>query len=330
MAHRISFVGLDNCFASNIVGIVDLLHSANLIGARRDPPLDPIFEWQVLSVDGQPVRASNGYTLAVDGALDSAPDGKVVIIPALSISQPERLSDTLDSHRQLVPWLKAQHQAGTIIASVCSGSFLLAESGLLDQQQATTTWWLAPLFEKRFPKVVLDSGSMLTDGGRVICCGTGMSHVDLGLHLIEKYATRELARLCAKYVVLDSRRRSQAPYTILNHLRTYDPLIIKAEKWIKANLRKNMSIEEIADHVAVSQRTLARRFRDSTGGSPQLFVQKVRIETSKALLENTSLRIDEIVDRIGYSDDSAFRRLFKKHTNLSPREYRSRFGANAP
>ncbi|MGH8772741.1 MAG: helix-turn-helix domain-containing protein, partial [Burkholderiales bacterium] len=105
--------------------------------------------------------------------------------------------------------------------------------------------------------------------------------------------------------------------------------IVKGEKWIKANLRKNISIEEIADQVAVSQRTLVRHFRDSTGGSPQLFLQRIRIEASKALLENTSLRIDEIVDRIGYSDDGAFRRLFKKHTNLSPREYRCRFGAKA-
>ena len=126
------------------------------------------------------------------------------------------------------------------------------------------------------------------------------------MYLIEKYGSRELARLCAKYVVLDNRRRPQAPYTILHHLRTEDRLIIKAEKWMKANLRKTITIEDIAAHVAVSPRTLARRF--------------------KALLENTGLRMDEILDRIGYADESACRRLFKKHTSLSPRDYRRRFG----
>jgi transcriptional regulator GlxA family with amidase domain len=326
MAHRISLVALENCFASNIVGTVDLLHTANLIGAHRDPPLEPLFEWQILSVDGAPVRASNGYLLPVDGALKSAGSAKVVIVPALSISAPDRLDERLESLATLASWLKAQHQAGAIIAGVCSGTFLLAETGLLDRKPATTTWWLAPQFEKRYPKVLLDASSMLTDGGRVVCAGTGMSHLDLALHLIEKYGSKELARLCAKYVVLDSRRRSQAPYTILHHLRTDDPLIIKAEKWIKTNLRKSISVEDLAAHVAVSPRTLTRRFNERTGDSPQVFVQKVRLEMAKALLENTTMRMDEILDRIGYIDDSAFRRLFKKYTSLSPRDYRRRFG----
>ncbi|HZE10921.1 MAG TPA: helix-turn-helix domain-containing protein [Burkholderiales bacterium] len=326
MPHLISLLALDGCFASNVVGTVDLLHSANLIGANRDPPLGPVFEWQVLSLDGRPVRASNGYFLPVDAALKNAPSAKVVVIPALSIAEPGRLGERLDRHRPLLPWLRAQHRTGVTIAAVCSGSFLLAESGLLDRKPATTTWWLAPQFEKRYPKVALDCASMLTNGGRVICAGTGMSHLDLALHLIEKYGSRALAKLCAKYVVLDSGRRSQAPYTVLNHLRSDDPLIVKAEKWVRANLQRNISIEDIAAHVAVSPRTLARRFKARTGDSPQAFLQKMRLETSKALLENTALRTDQILDRIGYGDDSAFRRLFKRHTSLSPRDYRKRFG----
>jgi transcriptional regulator GlxA family with amidase domain len=306
-----------------------VLHSANLIAAQRKPPLDTVFEWQVLSSDGKPVRASNGYTLAVDGAVDGGWRAKVVVVPAFSISHPEQLEAKLARERRLVPWLQAQFRAGATIASVCSGSFLVAESGLLDQRPATTTWWLAPLFEQRFPRVALDPSLMLTDAERIICCGTGMSHVDLGLYLVETYGSRELARLCAKFVVLDSPRRSQAPYTILNHVRTYNPVILKAEKWIKANLRRSITVDDIARHVAVSQRTLLRHFKESTGGSPLAFVHKLRIETSKALLENTRLRIDEIVDRVGYTDDGAFRRLFKKHTNMSPREYRIRFGATA-
>jgi transcriptional regulator GlxA family with amidase domain len=329
MSHPIAIVGLDDCFASNVIGLVDLLHCANLIAARRNPPLDCVFEWQVLSIDGEPVRASNGYRIAVDGALDGARPAKVVIVPAVSIAHPEQLERELDRYGRLLAWIQSQFDSGATIAAVCSGSFLLAETGLLDRQPATTTWWLAPLFEHRFPRVALDSSSMLTDAGRIICCGTGMSHIDLGLYLIERYGSRELARLCAKYVVLDSRRRSQAPYTILNHLRTDDPVILKAEKWIKANLRRNISVDDIAKHAAVSQRTLLRRFKESTGGSPLAFVHKIRIEASKALLENTKLRIDEIVDRVGYTDAGALRRVFKKHTNMSPREYRIRFGVSA-
>jgi transcriptional regulator GlxA family with amidase domain len=329
MAHRISLVALERCFASNIVGTVDLLSSANLIGARRNPPLEATFEWQVLSIDGRPVRASNGYPIAVDRALEKALNAKVVIVPALSIEEPARLSERLESYRPLWPWLKAQHQRGAIIAGICSGSFALAECGLLDGKPATTTWWLASLFEKRYPRVALDPYSMLTDGGRVICSGTGMSHLDLALYLIEKFGSKELARLCAKYVVLDSRRRSQAPYTILHHLRTDDRLLVEAERWMKANLSKGIGIEDLAAHLAVSPRTLARRFKEGTGDSPQAFLQKMRLEASKALLENTNLRIDQILDRVGYCDDSAFRRLFKKHTTLSPREFRRRFGSGS-
>jgi len=329
MAHRIAIVALDDCFASNVVGLVDLLHSANLIAAQCDPPLDSMFEWQVLSSDGRPVRASNGYTLAVDGAVNGRWQAKVVVVPAFSIAHPRQLEAKLARERGLVRWLQAQFRSGATIAAVCSGSFLVAESGLLNRKPATTTWWLAPLFEQRYPRVALDPSSMLTDADRLICCGTGMSHVDLGLYLVERYGSPELARLCAKYVVLDSRRRSQAPYMILNHVRTYNPVILKAEKWIKANVRRSITVEAIARHVAVSQRTLLRLFKESTGASPLAFVQKVRIEASKALLENTRLRIDEIVDRVGYTDDGAFRRLFRKHTNMSPRAYRIRFGATA-
>lgn len=170
---------------------------------------------------------------------------------------------------------------------------------------------------------------MLTESDRLVCAGTGMSHLDLALHLIERQGGRDLARLCARYAVLEHQRRSQAPYVILNHARHHDPMILKAEKWIKANLRHDIGLDDMAAHVAVSPRTLTRHFKESTGDSPQVFVQKLRIEMSKALLEGTRLRMDAILERIGYSDDRAFRRLFRKYTSLSPRECRRRFGVKA-
>lgn len=326
MAHRVTLLALNDCFGSNIVGSMDMLGAANLAAGRADPPREPVFEWQVLSADGEAVRTSNGYCLAVDGDLDRQPPGKVVIIPAFGSARPELHIEAVERHGNLLPWLRAQYDSGVTLATTCSGSFLLAESGLLDDRPATTSWWLSPAFAQRYPKVHLDVGSMLTESGRLICAGTGMSHLDLTLHLIERYGGRDLARMCAKYVVLDSQRRSQAPYIVLNHARRHDPLIIKAEKWIKANLQRDIGIDDIAAHVAVSPRTLTRRFKEGTGDSPQVFVQKLRVEMGKALLEGTQLRMDAILERIGYNDDSAFRRLFRKYTGLSPRDYRERFG----
>lgn len=326
MAHRVTLLALADCFASNVVGTMDMLGTANLVAGQLDPPRPRVFEWQVLSANGEPVRSSNGHRIAVDGAIEGSPPASVIVIPAFGSPEPEQHIAAIRREARLLPWLRAQYESGATLASTCSASFLLAESGMLDGRPATTSWWLAPAFAQRYPKVHLDVGSMLTDSDRLVCAGTGMAWLDLTLHLIEQYGGRDLARLCARYAVLDSRRRSQAPYIILNHARRYDPVVVKAERWIKSNLHRELTVEEIAAQVAVSPRTLSRHFRECTGESPRVFVQKLRIETSKALLEGTRLRIDAILERIGYRDGSAFRRLFKRYTGLSPRQYRERFG----
>ncbi len=329
MAHRVTLLALDDCFASNVIGTMDMLGTANLVAGQLDPPRAAVFEWQVLSVDGEPVRASNGHPVAVDGAIEGSPPASVIVIPAFGSPRPEEHIAAIRREARLLPWLRTQYANGTTLASTCSASFLLAESGLLDGRPATTSWWLAPAFAERYPNVHLDISSMLTHSDRLVCAGTGMSWLDLTLHLIEQYGGRDLARLCARYTVLDSRRRSQAPYIILNHARRYHPVVVKAERWIKANLHRELAVEDIAAEVAVSPRTLSRHFRECTGDSPSIFVQKLRVETGKALLEGTRLRLDAILERVGYRDDSAFRRLFKRYTGLSPRQYRERFGIDA-
>lgn len=327
MANRVTLLALDECFASSIACTVDLLNTANLVAAALDPPREPVFEWQVLSLDGRAVRASNGYDIPVDGRIDGSLRGKLVVVPAFGSPHPDLLVGALQRQQALLPWLRSEHASGVTIAASCSGTFLLAESGLLDGRRATTSWWLAAAFERRYPAVRLELASMLTEDGRLICAGAGMSHLDLALRLIERFGGRDIGRLCAKYAVLDDGRRSQAPFVVLTHVRSYDPLIVRAERWIRANLHRSIGVDEIAGQVAVSPRTLARRFRECTGDSPQVFVQKARIEMSKALLENTELSADAIVERVGYGDARTFRRLFRKHTSLSPRDYRKRFAA---
>jgi transcriptional regulator GlxA family with amidase domain len=252
------------------------------------------------------------------------------MIPAFGSPRPRELLAAIAHHSNLMIWLKEQYAAGTEIAATCSACFLLAESGLLDGRRATTSWWLADDFAARYPRVNLDVSSMVTDDAGLICSGAGMSHLDLSLYLIQKIAGRELAHQCARYVVLEEQRHSQAPYIILNHLRHHDPLVIKAEKWIQDHLAECIRIEDIAMYVSVSPRTLVRHFKDATGDTPLTFVRKLRIETGKALLENTNLRVSEIQQRIGFEDESSFRRVFKKYTDLSPRDYRQRFGGKQP
>jgi transcriptional regulator GlxA family with amidase domain len=324
MTHRITLLALDGCFASNVIGFIDLLQTANMVAGRLGRPA--LFAWEVLSLDGKAVRASNGGMLAVDGRIGRRTPGKVIVIPAFGSPQPDTLIAAVRRHARLLPWLRRQHEAGATLAATCNGSFLLAESGVLEGKPATTSWWLSSAFTERYPKVKLDLAAMITRGNRVVCAGSGMSHLDLALHFIDGFAGRDVARTCARYTVLDDQRRSQAPFMILDHARRYDPLVTRAERWIRANLRRELRVNEIAAHVAVSSRTLGRRFREGTGDSPQIYVQKLRVEAAKALLENTRLRMSDILERVGYGDESTFRRLFKRHTSLSPRDYRRRFG----
>jgi transcriptional regulator GlxA family with amidase domain len=311
-----------------VIGFIDLLHTANVIAARATPDRKPPFEWKVLSVDGREVRASSGCRLAVDGRIARHAAGKVIVIPAFGSPQAAPLIEAVRRHERLLPWLRSQYEAGATLAATCSGSFLLAETGVLDGKAATTSWWLAAAFAERYPKVKLDLAAMVTRSNRLVCSGAGMSHFDLALHLIEHLAGRDLARACARYAVLDDQRRSQAPFMILDHTRSYDPLITRAELWMKKNLRRNLSVAEIAAQVTVSPRTLARRFKQCTGDSPKTYLQKLRVEAGKALLENTNLRMSEVLERIGYEDESTFRRVFKRHTSLSPRDYRRRFSVS--
>ena len=326
MTFRVAVLAFDDCHASGVFGSLDLLHAANAVAVRLAPGTASPFATQVLSPDGAAVRAANGYRLAVDGALDGA-HAEVVIVPGIAVLDPPALCAAVERLAPVSRWLAARHTEGAWLAAACSAPFLLAQAGLLDGHTATTTTWFAQLFEQRYPAVKLDASVALAESGRLVTSGGAFSYIDLTLHLVERIAGRELARALARYVVLDNRRETRTVELIPHHVRHHDPLILKAEKWMRAHLRADIGVNDIASHVAVSARTLVRRFKERTGESPSAYLQRLRLETSKALLVGTNYRIEQIPERVGYQDESAFRRLFKKYVGLSPREYRQRFAA---
>jgi transcriptional regulator GlxA family with amidase domain len=324
MTQRVAVLAFDDCHASGVTGPLDLLHAANAVAARLAPGASPPFAARVLSPDGAPVRAANGCRLPVAGALADA-RAEIVIVPGIAAIEPNELLSVLQRLQPVSAWLAARHAEGAWLAAACSGPFLLAQAGLLDGRRATTTTWFADLFEQRYPAVKLDAGAVLAESDRLVTSGGAFSYIDLTLHLVERVAGRELARSLARFVVLDNRREMRGAELIPHHVRHHDPLILKAEKWMRAHLRADIGVVDIAHHVAVSARTLVRRFKDRTGESPYAYLQRLRLETSKALLAGTHYRIEQIPARVGYQDESAFRRLFKKYVGVSPREYRRRF-----
>lgn len=327
MTHRLALVASPDGLASGVAATLDLLMAANRLAMHYLGAQGPLFESVVVSVDGAAVRASNGYPIAVDGPLALGDDCEVVLVPGFTFAEGRQFRTNLAQAQPLTRWLRGRYEAGATLAASCTGSFLLAEAGLLDNRPATTTWWLARRFQQLYPHIELRQDELLVESERIVCGGAAMSQLDLTLYLIERLAGRQLARLCSKFMVLDGRRISQAPYVIPTHVGNADPLVAKAEAWMGKHLRQEIRIEELARELAVSPRTLIRRFQRATGLSPQAFLQKQRVDLARTLMETSDMRLTEILERVGYQDESAFRRLFKRHTGYSPGDYARRFGA---
>ena len=211
------------------------------------------------------------------------------------------------------------------MTAACIGTFVMAESGLLDRQHATTTWWLAPLFRNRYPDVLLDEANMLVKSGQFVTAGAALSHMDLALWLVRGVSPK-LASLTAKYLIVDS-RPSQSAYALSDHLIHSDPLVQRFETWARARLAHGFSLDDAAKAVGTSKRTLARRLQSVLGKSPLAYFQNVRVERAVHLLRTSSASVDEIAERVGYSDGGILRVLLRRRLGLGVKEIRRSLSA---
>ena len=219
----------------------------------------PHFDVSIVGVRRK-VRSGQGFAFPVKRITpDLKPDW--VIVPALSTARPEQLLPALERRdvKQAVEQLQRWYAEGARIAASCIGTFLLAETGLLDGGEATTTWWLSPLFRQRYPNVRVDETRMLVTSDRVVTAGAAMGHLDLALWLIRQ-ASPELAALVSRYLLADL-RSSQALFVIPNHLAQADPLIQRFERWAREHLKEGFSLQVAAEALATSTRTPATPVR---------------------------------------------------------------------
>jgi transcriptional regulator GlxA family with amidase domain len=206
------------------------------------------------------------------------------------------------------------------MSAACVGTFVMAESGLLDHREATTTWWLAPLFRTRYPTVRLDESHMLIKSGRMVTAGAALSHMDLALWLIRQHSPK-LADLTAKYLIVDS-RPSQSAYVLTDHLIHNDPMVERFEQWARGRLAEGFSLDDAARAVAASKRTLARRLHAVLGKSPLSYFQSLRVERAVHLLKTGNESVEEIAARVGYADGVTLRTLLRRHLGHGIREIR--------
>jgi transcriptional regulator GlxA family with amidase domain len=233
----------------------------------------------------------------------------------------------VERNAEVVPWLERWHKRGVAIASVCSGVGLVAASGLLDDKRATTHWSLAERFRVKYPKVRWMPELMVTEDHNFYCGGGLNASLDLSLYLVERFCGHEIAVQSAKAMLIETPRAWQSGYAIV-HLKTEhsDGTISAAQEWFHENFNKDFPLEEPAKNVGMSLRNFVRRFKQATGDTPLIYLQKLRIAAAKRLLEGGHRSMQEISDAVGYQDLAFFREVFQRHTGVSPSAYRQRFG----
>ena len=325
MKYKISIIAMHHCNAGVLMGIVDIFKSANVILKHISNSDDDLFEVRIVSIDGESVKCSNSYTISVDGNLDLTKDDDVVICLSFSMASADEFIRALERWQPLTFWLKNNANSFDLIVGTGGGVFLLAEAGLLDDKTATTAWWFDQVFKQRYPAIKVDEKLIYVEQGNTLCAGANNSWQIASLVVIEKYAGRDFAKTISRYMMIDYERRSLAPDLFISQVHTDNRIVNKADVWIQKNLSQDIRIEDIANYVSVSPRTLVRHFQLALGESPLSYVQKARIEKCKLLLRISDMTFTEIVYRCGYKDTSTLRRLFKKHNLETPSAYRQKF-----
>jgi len=319
---NVAVLALNYSVATTIVGPQDVFSMTGILYEQLQCQ-EPVhyFNVQIVTPDGQPVRCYNNLMITPHCAMESCePD--IVIIPAiLNLDEILRMNG-----EAIIEWLKHLYERKCALVGICSGSLLLATTGLLDNKVATTHWAMADIFRKRFPKVLLRPDEMITDDSGIVCSGGYDSFLDASIYMIKKYYGPTVALQCSKIFLHNHGRDSQAPYAIFNVPRDHgDEEILHIQQELGTNFSSNVDFDKLAREYGMSRRTLERRFKKATGVTLLIYQQRTRVEHAKALLESGNNSFDEISYKVGYMDNSFFRKLFIKYTTLRPREYRSLF-----
>ena len=314
---RVAVLALDGVFDLGLSAVLDAFETANELIQLSALP-SPGFEVRIVGMRRK-VRTSHGLTVPVRTAAWSP---ECVVVPAIGYKMPGPLeqalarSDVADAGAALREW----RDGGALMTAACIGTFVMAESGLLNRQRATTTWWLSPLFRRRYADVRLDLSDMIVQSGRYVTAGAALSHMDLALWIIRR-TSPQLAALTAKYLIADS-RPSQAVYALTDHLVHSDPVVQQFEAWARTRLKEGFSLDAAARATGASKRTLARHMQRVLGISPLAYVQRLRIEHAVHLLRTSHASVDEIAVRVGYSDGTTLRTLLRRRLNVGIKDLR--------
>lgn len=303
-----------------VTGFWDIITLANHLHEQQSgyAPFKP----ELIGVSKKPIYSFSGLQFVASQTIRSKRKFDIVYVPGF-IGEADRVVEQED---KLITWLNKINQSRTILSAACNGNFLLASAGVLDHKKATTHWSLVQQFRCTFKAVTLQPEKIIVDNGNVISAAGVTAYFNLALHIIQRFTNADIALACAKIFLVDAGRKLQTPYQVFQFPKAHgDEPILKIQDWLEDNYKEKISLDKLADLGKLGKKTLLRRFKKSTGETPQLYVQKLRIETAKRLLESKDLTFNEVTWKVGYNDVSSFHKAFKSETGLTPIDYRNRF-----
>lgn len=322
----VTVVLVEGGMPSTAVAPVEVFSSTGMLwNSMRGEPADPPFRVRTASRDGRAVHTAVNLSLEPGCSLDEVESTDIVIVSAVGAD----IDTACPANASLYPWLRAHHERGAIVCGVCAGAALVAETGLLDGHPATTHWGVVEACRRRYPRVHWQPERFITESDRLLCSGGVYASVDLSLYIVEKFCGHRVAVETARALLLETPRIWQAGYAAEPPEVTHeDARIRKVQEWLFRNFTGEVRIGALAEQAGMSPRTFARRFKLATGATPVDYLHRLRINAARHLLENELEPIQQVSRAVGYDDIVFFRRLFKRHTGSSPREYRERFGVS--
>lgn len=304
----------------NIEGTHQILGEVNKILSQMGR--DPIFNVKLVGLSRATTQTSGLFTVNPDVLINDVKKTDLIFIPALHGDQ----AKAREMNKEFIPWIINQYKNGAEIASFCIGSFFLASTGLLKGKQCTTHWIFANEFRNMFPDVILLDDKIMTAQDGIYTSGGAYSYLNLLLYLIEKYAGRDVALIISKAFMIDIDKDNQSQFIIFKGQKEHDDIeVIKAQEYIEKNFNEKITIDQLADMLALSRRSLERRFKKATCNTVTEYVHRVKVEAAKINLESSRENVNEVMYNVGYQDPKAFRETFKRITGLSPIQYRKKY-----
>lgn len=281
-----------------------------------------LFDVEVVGLKKHIELENNLYTVNVNRTINEVDKTDLIIIPAISGD----FEDAIEKNLEYIPWLIRHYENGAELASLCVGSFLLASTGLLSGKKCSSHWVSADHFRRIFPDVDLVDNTIITEENGIYSSGGANSYWALLLYLVEKYTDRDTAILAAKFFAIDIDRDSQSGFIMFEGQKTHeDNEVLEVQNIIESNLKDKITVSDLADRTSIGRRSLERRFKKATNNTVLEYIQRIKIEAAKRSFEGSNKNITEVMYDVGYSDNKAFRSVFKKITGMTPIEYRSKY-----